>query len=122
MKKDFLAIVALFALSVGCSVFFYQCKKSSTAPANPPGSPPANEVWIQNMAFNPASITVSINTTINWTNKDATAHTVTSTTGLFDSGSMGGGTTYSHLFNAAGSYPYKCTFHPGMTGTVTVQP
>jgi len=40
--------------------------------------PGANEVWIQNMAFNPSTLTVTAGTTVTWTNKDAIGHTVTS--------------------------------------------
>jgi plastocyanin len=93
------------------------CKKSSD---NSPAQG-ANEVWIQNMAFSPATITVSVNTTVKWTNKDAIAHTVTSTTGLFDSGSISSNGTYSHQFTTAGTYPYLCTIHPNMTAKVIVQ-
>jgi plastocyanin len=89
------------------------CKKSSVMPG-------ANEVFIQGMAFNPSSITVSVNTTITWTNKDGVAHTVTSTTGLFDSGGINPNGTYSRQFTTTGSFPYRCTIHPSMTGTVVV--
>jgi len=92
---------------------FAGCKKSSDTPG-------ANEVFIDGMAFNPGTITVSENTTITWTNKDPVDHTVTSDNGLFDSGNISSGGTYSHLFTTAGSYPYYCTIHPSMTGTVVV--
>jgi plastocyanin len=84
------------------------------------GTPGTNEVWIQGMAFSPSTITVLAGTTITWTNKDAVAHTVTSTTSLFNSGSVSGNSTYSHSFATTGTYPYKCSFHAGMTGTVIV--
>ena len=84
-------------------------------------NPGANEVFIENFAFNPGTITVSVNTTITWTNKDRVNHTVTSTTGIFDSGSLNKNETFSYTFSTAGSYPYKCTIHPYMTGTVVVQ-
>ena len=85
-------------------------------------APPVNEVWIESFAFNPATITVTAGTTIKWTNKDGVAHTVTSTTAIFDSGSIAGnGGTYSLQFNTPGTFPYLCTFHPSMTGTVIVQ-
>ena len=83
-------------------------------------SPGTNEVWIQGMAFSPATITVTAGTTITWTNKDAVAHTVTSTTSLFSSPSIGPNGTYSHLFSTAGTYNYFCTIHPSMTATVIV--
>jgi plastocyanin len=73
------------------------------------------------MAFSPATLTVSVNTTVIWTNNDTVAHTVTSTTGLFDSGSIGTGGTYSYMFTSAGTYNYYCTVHPSMTGKIVVQ-
>ncbi len=89
---------------------------------NPGGSkgPGLNEVFIVDMAYNPSTITVTANTTITWTNKDMVAHTVTSDTDLFDSGSMGTGSTFSYTFTTAGTYNYYCTPHPSMVATVKV--
>jgi plastocyanin len=84
------------------------------------GGPGANEVFIQGMAFNPSSITVTAGTTITWTNKDAVAHTVTSKTNAFDSGNLGTNSTFSFTFATAGSYSYYCKVHPSMVATVTV--
>lgn len=84
------------------------------------GGPAANEVLIQNMAFNPATITVNAGTTVTWTNKDAIAHTVTSDNSLFNSGSIGSNGTYSYTFQTAGSFPYHCSIHTMMTGSVVV--
>ena len=96
------------------------CKKKDNTPTTS-SSPGTNEVWMQNTAFTPGSITVSVNSTIKWTNNDGVAHTVTSTSGLFDSGNISSGSTYSHQFTATGTYPYKCTIHSSMMGTVIVQ-
>jgi plastocyanin len=93
---------------------------STTGTTGGSSGPGTNEVWIQGMAFNPATITVSAGTTIVWTNKDAVAHTVTSTTGLFNSPSLGTNATYSRLFSTAGTYNYYCAVHPAMTATVIV--
>jgi plastocyanin len=90
--------------------------------------PGANEVFIEGMAFSPVIITVIANTTVIWNNKDEVAHSVTSDTlGLLDSGSnsssggYSGGGTWSHIFTASGSFPYHCTIHSSMKGTVVVQ-
>ena len=108
---------ALLVLMAGCSK---DSASDNGSGNNTGGEPGPNEVFIKDMAFTPATITVNAGTTIKWTNKDAVAHTVTSTGGLFDSGNFGNGSTYSHQFNDAGSYNYVCTLHPTMTGTVIV--
>jgi plastocyanin len=84
-------------------------------------STPANAVTITGMAFSPTTITVKVNTTVKWTNKDSVAHTVTSDTGLFDSGNLIPGAGFSHLFVAAGVYNYHCTYHSNMIASVIVQ-
>jgi plastocyanin len=73
--------------------------------------------------YDPNPATVSVGTTVTWMNADPIAHTATSTTGVFDSGSIPQNGTYSFTFNTAGSYPYFCTIHgaASMSGTVIVQ-
>jgi plastocyanin len=93
---------------------------SSTGTKGGLDGPGKNEVWIQGMAFSPVTITVAAGTSITWTNKNVVAHTVTSNTGLFDSGSINSSGTYSHIFTTTGSYPYHCTIHPSMTASVIV--
>jgi plastocyanin len=84
------------------------------------GGPGANEVFIQSNSFSPSSITVTAGTTIRWTNKDGIAHTVTSNTNVFDSGTINSGGTFSFTFASAGTYPYYCKIHPAMVAAVTV--
>ena len=56
-----------------------------------------------------------------WYNQDATQHTVTSNvSGLFDSSLLDAGVRWSHVFAQPGTYPYYCTLHPQMAGTVVV--
>lgn len=70
------------------------------------------------------NITVTAGTRIVWTNNGTSPHTITSTTGIFESGNIGSGSTYSYTFNTPGTYNYFCRFHgspnSGMTGTVIV--
>ena len=72
-------------------------------------------------AYSPNVLTVAVGGTVTWTNNDNTSHTVTSNTSVWDSGVVGPGRTFSRTFTTAGSFPYRCTIHPGMTGTVNVQ-
>lgn len=83
--------------------------------------PGTNEVWMQNNMFNPSTITVAVNTTITWKNKDGVTHDVTGSSSPFVSGNIADGGTYTHQFTTAGTYPYTCTIHSGMAGTVIVQ-
>ena len=108
-------------------IFIGGCNKSSSPTNTPPSGPGANEVWMQNTAFNPQSITVSVGTKITWTNKDGFAHTVTSgtpsnQTNYFDSGNIPAGGTFSFTFDSAGTIQYFCKIHPTvMQATVIVK-
>ena len=72
-------------------------------------------------AYAPNPITVAVGGTVTWTNNDTTSHTATATNGAFSSGTIAPNGKFSMTFPTAGSFPYRCTFHPGMVGTVTVQ-
>jgi len=72
-------------------------------------------------AYAPNPLTVAVGTTVTWTNTDTIAHTATSNSGVFDSGSISPGGGFSFRFQNAGSFNYRCTFHPGMVGVVQVQ-
>lgn len=109
-------IIQVIFVAISIVIISFGCKKDDATP-----SQQSNEVWIQNSAFNPSSLTVPLNTTIIWTNKDGVTHTVTSNSDLFDSGNIGNGGVYKHQFTVSGTYSYRCTIHPSMTGTIIVQ-
>ncbi|MGN5631739.1 cupredoxin domain-containing protein [Streptomyces sp. AC154] len=97
---------------------------SSSAPAT--SRPPAGggtKVSIKDFKFRPADPTVAPGARITVTNDDTTTHTMTATKGkAFDTGDIAPGK--SATFTApskAGAYPYDCTIHPFMTGTLTVK-
>jgi plastocyanin len=83
-------------------------------------------VSIEDNFFSPANITIPKGTTVNWTHNGRNTHTVTSGTvssasGLFDSGNLNPGQVFSFQFNSTGVIPYFCRIHGSlMTGTVTV--
>jgi plastocyanin len=99
------------------------CSDNGTDPGG--GDPPANEIWIQNNTFRPASITIVAGTTLTWVNKDNVTHTVTSgsgsPSGVFDSGNLARDQSFSFTFETTDTYNYYCKLHPNMTGSVTVQ-
>lgn len=79
-------------------------------------------VSIDSFAFGPASVTVATGDTVTWTNNEAgIPHTATSdTSGVFNSGTLNSGVSFSHTFTTAGTFTYHCNIHPAMTGSVTV--
>jgi plastocyanin len=79
-------------------------------------------VTIENFAFNPANITVKKGTTVTWTNKDSSPHTVIETDGQTgpNSGDLATGKTFTFTYNTVGTFKYHCSIHSSMTGTVTV--
>lgn len=95
---------------------------STPSANNPPSSSQTYNVDIANFAFSPATLTISKGDTVTWTNKDSTAHTVTTDSGNeLDSGSLSNGKTYSHTFDSTGTYNYHCQFHPMMKASIIVQ-
>jgi plastocyanin len=106
-------------------ILFSGCSKNDN-PASPVSNPATNEILMQNIAFSPASKTVSVGTTIKWTNKDNTTHDVISGTrgnpsGVFNSGDIGPNGEFTFTFDQAGNFPYFCSHHAGMNGTIIVQ-
>jgi len=80
------------------------------------------DVAIGDHYFNPAQLTVPVGTTVRWTNYGASSHTSTSDTGLWNSGTLSRGGTFSYTFSSTGTFAYHCTFHRemGMVGRVVV--
>ncbi len=117
----------LLMLAVILVVVAAGCTSPSAQPAPGITSSPAagggQTVMIQNFAFSPATLTVKAGTTVTWTNNDGTQHTVTPDAGApagFGSGGLSPGTSYSFTFTSPGTYPYHCSIHTSMKGTVIV--
>jgi plastocyanin len=76
-------------------------------------------VAIKNMKFSPATVEIRKGHTVEWKNDDITPHTATGA--AFDSASIASEASWQHTFTEAGSFPYICTFHPDMKGSVSVK-
>ncbi len=111
MKKVILSVMIL----VSTILLFSSCKKKSE------GTPGANEVWLQNTAYNPSQKTIPKGTTITFTNKDNMTHTVSEANNLFvSSGDLNLNNTFVYTFSTAGVYNIYCKYHSVMTATITV--
>jgi plastocyanin len=82
---------------------------------------PIGAAGLTTTAYSPNPVTVAVGATVTWVNNDNIAHTATSTTRVFDTGLINPGASVSKTFSTAGSFPYLCSIHPGMVGTVNVQ-
>jgi plastocyanin len=93
-----------------------QAPAQTAAPA--PNS--TTTVNIHDLTFDPATLNVAPGTTVTWTNNDTVAHTVTADDGLFDSGVLEPGQSYSTWLGGSGIVTYHCEIHPDMKGSVVV--
>jgi plastocyanin len=101
-------------------------ENSIQQPTTATSSIPSNSTVVKIVAnagsnsYNPNPVEVKVGETVTWINDDSVIHTATSTDGTFDSGIMRKGQPFSYTFDTAGEYPYYCTLHPNMVGTVVV--
>ncbi|MDQ6693450.1 MAG: PQQ-dependent sugar dehydrogenase [Chloroflexota bacterium] len=98
------------AAKIVAGAFFPNCSASGSSTG----------VSIQNFMFTPGTITVTVGTTVQWTNTDLDYHTITSSTPLFNSGYVYRNQGYSYTFMTPGQYTYYCVPHPYMQGTINV--
>lgn len=77
---------------------------------------------IKGFKFAPPAVTVPVDTTLIWVNRDEETHTVTSTTGAFGSlGLINNDDAFGQSFATPGTYEYFCRLHPFMKAAVVVK-
>lgn len=140
----FILIFFIFSiLAAGCSGNQQPAQTPAmTVTTSPAGTPPQfmptsvptplsqasvsdNTVTIKDFAFKPKSMTVSTGAIVRWENMDSSPHRImfTDTTGRdtgIESSVLSPSQSFSRKFDAPGTYPYYCTIHPEMKGTVIV--
>ena len=111
----------LVTLSIATIALLLSYPKASAATVDVTVAPNGN------LVFSPSSVTISPGDMVRWT-WGATFHSTTSgipgvPNGIWDSGILNQGSTFTHTFNSTGSFLYYCTPHGaccGMLGMVTV--
>jgi len=104
---------------------------SAAAPATSPaagasttttatGPVATNTITADDFAFAPSSITVKTGTAVTWKNADNVAHAISDDGGGFNGSAIAAGASFTHTYTGAGTFPFHCSIHPSMTGTVTV--
>lgn len=77
-------------------------------------------VHMEDIAFDPATVTILVGEGVDWDNHDLFTHTVTANDASWDSGDVNSGGAFARAFGAAGTFPYHCKYHAGMDGKVVV--
>ena len=83
-----------------------------------PAGAARTRVKIVDFSFQPRRVEIPQGTRVTWVNKGDSSHTVTSTTGKFDSGELAPGETFTRRFKQTGVFRYFCEIHPDMKGKV----
>ena len=92
-------------LLILCQTFIWSCEDNPFEPDD------VTEVAIRNGQFSPSSVTVSVGTTVRWTNKDSEVRFVGSGTPMnptndFNSPNLETNDSFDHTFNGVGTFPY----------------
>jgi plastocyanin len=134
MKKP----VSLIVIALLAGLLFAGCGKSTSPDSSPSaqstnvttsasptggGASAGNIVMVtmKGIQFNPASVTVKVGQTVEWTNDDGVTHTVTAKSDGLDSGDVGSAKTFQFITKKAGVIHYVCEIHSGMKGTIVVK-
>lgn len=75
-------------------------------------------VAVRDNEFVPADLTISAGETVTWQWEGDIPHNVVGDGYESETQTEG---TFTHTYDTAGDYPYECTIHPGMEGTITVE-
>jgi plastocyanin len=84
------------------------------------GFPATATVTLGTESFDPTEVDIGAGGTVSWNNTSGIVHNVTFNQGGPANIPDHGAGLNARVFAAAGSYPYRCTFHLGMAGTVIV--
>lgn len=113
MRRSLLAVVLLAAALAACG--------GDAAGADPEAAAAVAgdaTVELRDTQFQPGDVTVEAGSTVAWVWDDgSTPHDVVGDDFRSEVRTDG---TFTHTFAEPGTYPYVCTLHPGMEGTVTV--
>lgn len=78
-------------------------------------------ITISKFEFAPAELTVSPGDTVEWSNDDVFRHTTTADSGAWSSPELRRGERFAFVPTDTGRFPYHCTAHSVMSGTIVVR-
>ncbi|MGI8801555.1 MAG: plastocyanin/azurin family copper-binding protein [Solirubrobacteraceae bacterium] len=120
------AIVLAAAVLAGCGSSGYAPTNLQTAPppatTAPTAGPGTHTVIMEGLAFRPGSVTTTVGRGVEWVNRDAVRHNVTTVDGTtISSPDLRPGGRFVYVPARPGRLRYYCTIHPStMSGELTV--
>jgi plastocyanin len=111
-----LGLVLLLALPAAAGASVVQPARDAPAAEMQYGA----SVSIVDFAFQPSYVEIPAGGSVSWYNAGGAPHTVTSSSGAFDSGTISPGGGYGVTLTVPGTYSYYCSIHPSMYGTIVV--
>ena len=114
-KLLFSGLALMLPLSLATVLVLHPTRAKSEAAASP------LEVRVDNFTFGPDALTVPVNSTVTWVNKDDLPHVIASNDGVFKSKALDTDDKFSYTFTKPGTYAYFCSIHPKMVGTIVVR-
>lgn len=115
--------IALLALGAG---LLFGCSDGTEPPPPPPPPPPPSAVTISSSSapppvWLPATTTVAAGGTVTFKNPSPAAHNIKSATNAWPLVTIEPDESADIVVPGPGTYPYSCTIHAGMNGTLTVK-
>ena len=115
-KKIFFGSIAVLSLFTASLAIFPPARGKAEE-----NKAQATEVKVDNFTFSPNTLTVPLNSSVTWVNRDDIPHVIASNDGLFKSKALDTDQKFSYTFTKAGTYPYYCSVHPTMMGKIVVK-
>jgi plastocyanin len=123
----FVALTSFLVCGCGNSSNGYSGGPSNSGASIPSGAVeitiPSGATGRGPAAYGTNPLHVPMNSVVVWRNSDGMAHTATSDSGIFDTGTISAaGVSKVVTFNNAGTFPYHCTIHgaASMSGVIVV--
>lgn len=118
MRRTLARALAALLLILSLSLPAAAAAQRDDLGGDPLGTTPVQRVrMVDGNQFRPQRVTISRGTRVRWINRDNVSHTTTG--GTWDE-TLAPGERYARRFRRAGTFPYQCTIHFGMTGTIVV--
>lgn len=115
-KRIFFGLIAVLSLFSASLLIFPPARAKGEE-----NKSQAKEVKVDNFTFSPNTLTVPLNGSVTWVNRDDIPHVIASDDGLFKSKALDTDQKFSYTFTKAGTYPYYCSVHPTMVGKIVVK-